>query len=106
MSLLIDFLTTGSSLDRLEEEKRELFDPQQERNIKFNRAWQLELLDPEPVCIMEAIPLAVAIFWDPSFVPCPRHSQTGNKTGPEDENDCQQRGEGEKSKLHYNPRGE
>lgn len=30
--------------------------------IKFNRSWQLDLLDPKPVCIIEAIPLAAALF--------------------------------------------
>ena len=38
--------------------------------VKLNRSWQLELLNPKPVCIMEAIPLATAIFWDLSFAPC------------------------------------
>ena len=42
--------------------------------VKLNRSWQFELLDPELVCIMEAILLAAAIFWDPSFAPCHCHS--------------------------------
>ena len=31
-------------------------------SVKLNRLWQLELLDHKPVCIIEAIPLAVALF--------------------------------------------
>ncbi len=42
--------------------------------VKLNRSWQLELLDRKPVCIMEAIPLTAALFWDPLFAPCPCHT--------------------------------
>ena len=38
--------------------------------VKLNWLWQLDLLDPQPVCIIEAIPLVAALFWDPSFMPC------------------------------------
>ena len=42
--------------------------------VKLNRPWQIELLERRPACIVETIPLAAAIFWDPNFVPCPRHT--------------------------------
>ena len=42
--------------------------------IKLNWSWQLDLLDPKPICIIEAIPLAAALFWDPFFVPCICHT--------------------------------
>lgn len=38
--------------------------------VKFNRLWQLELLDRKPVCMMEVIFFAAALFWDPLFVSC------------------------------------
>ena len=38
--------------------------------VKANRPWQRKLLDQKLICIVEAIPLAVAIFWDPSFILC------------------------------------
>lgn len=38
--------------------------------VKLNRSWQLELLDLKPVCIIETICLAAAIFWDTSFTLC------------------------------------
>ena len=40
--------------------------------VKLNRSWQLDLLDPKPVCIIKAIPLTAASFWDPFFAPCTR----------------------------------
>ena len=42
--------------------------------IKLNGAWQIELLEQRPACIVETIPLVAAIFWDPNFVPCSRHT--------------------------------
>ena len=42
--------------------------------VKLNRSWQLNLLDLKPVCIIKAIPLAVALFWDLSFAPCICHT--------------------------------
>ena len=42
--------------------------------VKLNRSWQLDLLDPKPVCIIKAIPLASALFWDLSFAPYTRHT--------------------------------
>ena len=42
--------------------------------VKLNRSLQLDLLDPKPVCIIEAIPLVAALFWDPSFAPCICHT--------------------------------
>ncbi len=42
--------------------------------VKLNRSWQLELLDCKPVYIKEAIPLTAALFWEPLFAPCPRHT--------------------------------
>ena len=42
--------------------------------VKANRAWQEELLNPKTVCMVEAIPLAAAIFWDPNFLLCPKHT--------------------------------
>ncbi len=43
--------------------------------VKANRLWQQELLDRKLVCIVEAIPLAMAIFWDlGNFVLCARHT--------------------------------
>ena len=42
--------------------------------VKLNRPWQIELLEQRPACIVETIPLAAAIFWDPNFLPCPRHT--------------------------------
>lgn len=42
--------------------------------VKLNRLWQLQLLDHKPVCRIEAILLAAAIFWDPSFAPCHCHT--------------------------------
>ena len=42
--------------------------------VKLNRPWQIELLERRPVCIVETISLAAAIFWDPNFVLCPRYT--------------------------------
>lgn len=42
--------------------------------VKANREWQQELLNPKPVCMVEAIPLAATIFWDPNLLLCPRHT--------------------------------
>ena len=42
--------------------------------VKLNRSWQIELLEQRSACIVETIPLAAAIFWDPNFVPCPNHT--------------------------------
>lgn len=42
--------------------------------VKLNQLWQLELLDRKPVYIMEAIPLVAALFWNPLFATCPRHT--------------------------------
>ena len=42
--------------------------------VKFNRSWQLEMLDCQVVCIMEAISLATALFRDLIFAPCPCHT--------------------------------
>ena len=42
--------------------------------IKLNRPWQIELLEERPVYIIETIPLITAIFWNPNFVPYPRHT--------------------------------
>ena len=39
--------------------------------VKANRLWQLKLLEQTLVCIVEAIPLVAAIFWDPNFILCP-----------------------------------
>ena len=41
--------------------------------VKLNRSWQLDLLNLKPVCIIEAILLAAALFWDPFFAPCTCH---------------------------------
>ena len=41
--------------------------------VKPNRSWQLELLHLKQVCIIEAISLATAMFWDPSFALCHCH---------------------------------
>ena len=41
--------------------------------VKLNRSWQKELLEQRPACIIETILLVAAIFWDPNFMPCPRH---------------------------------
>lgn len=38
--------------------------------VKLKRLWQLELLNLELVCIMEAILPATTLFWDLSFVLC------------------------------------
>ena len=42
--------------------------------VKLNRSWQLDLFDPKPVCIIKAIPLAIALFSDPTFAPYPCHT--------------------------------
>ena len=42
--------------------------------VKSNREWQQELLNTKLVCMVEAIPLAAALFWDPNFLLCPRHT--------------------------------
>ena len=42
--------------------------------VKVNRSWQLDLLNPKPVCIIKAIPLAAALFWDPLFALCTCHT--------------------------------
>ncbi len=42
--------------------------------VKLKQLWQFEPRDCKPVCIMEAISLAATLFWDPLFVPCPRHT--------------------------------
>ena len=31
-------------------------------------------MDQKPLCMVGAIPLAAAVFWDPSFVLCLRHT--------------------------------
>ena len=36
--------------------------------VKLNRLWQLELLDYKLVCIIKAVFLVAAIFWDPLFI--------------------------------------
>ncbi len=41
--------------------------------VKANRVWQRKLLNSKLVYMVETIPLAVAIFWDPNFLPCTRH---------------------------------
>lgn len=41
--------------------------------VKLNWLWHLVFLDPKPVYIMEAIPLAAAIYCDPSFASCHCH---------------------------------
>lgn len=43
-------------------------------SIKLNRPWRLELPDRKPVCIIEVISLVAALFWDPLFAPCMRHT--------------------------------
>ena len=42
--------------------------------VKANKPWQPELLDQKPVCMVKAIPLTAAIFWDPNFVLRTRHT--------------------------------
>ncbi|MCJ1343673.1 hypothetical protein MMC31_001869 [Peltigera leucophlebia] len=42
--------------------------------VKIDSAWQTELSDPNSVCVLEALPLLGAIFWDESFIPYPRHT--------------------------------
>ena len=42
--------------------------------VELNWLWQLDLLDPKTVYIIEAILLAAALFWDPSFAFCTRHT--------------------------------
>ena len=42
--------------------------------VKLNRLCQIDLLERRPACIVKTISLTVAIFWDPNFVPCPRHT--------------------------------
>ena len=42
--------------------------------IKLNRSWQLDLLNPKPVCIIKAIPLTSALFWDLTFALCLCHT--------------------------------
>lgn len=42
--------------------------------IKFSWSWQLDLLDLKPVCIIKAISLAAALFWDPIFASYPCHT--------------------------------
>ena len=42
--------------------------------VKLNRRWQIELRERRHACIVETIPLAAAIFWDPNFVPCLRYT--------------------------------
>ena len=42
--------------------------------VKLNKPWQKELLEWRPACIVETIPLVVAIFWNTNFMPCPRHT--------------------------------
>ena len=36
--------------------------------VKKNKVWQLELLNNKTICMIEAIPLVAAIFWDLNFV--------------------------------------
>ncbi len=31
-------------------------------------------MNPKTPCMVEAIPLAAAIFWDPNFLLCPKHT--------------------------------
>lgn len=42
--------------------------------VKLNQSWQLELLDLQMVCIIEAIPLVAAIFCNPLFAICYCHT--------------------------------
>ncbi len=42
--------------------------------VKANRTWQWELLNPKPVCVVEAIPLAAAIFWNSNFTLCIKYT--------------------------------
>ena len=42
--------------------------------VKLNRSWQLDLFDPKPVCIIEDILLAAALFWDLFFASCICHT--------------------------------
>lgn len=42
--------------------------------IKANREWQQELWNNKLVCMVEAILLVAAIFWDPNFILCLRHT--------------------------------
>lgn len=37
-------------------------------SVKANKRWQLEQLNPKPVCMVEVIPLAAAIFWHSNFL--------------------------------------
>lgn len=54
--------------------------------VKANREWRQELLNPKPVCMVEAILLAATIFWDPNFLLCPGHTlNLAKKTRAEDE---------------------
>lgn len=39
--------------------------------INFNQSWQLKLLDCKSVCIIKAISLTAALFWNPLFAPYP-----------------------------------
>ena len=41
--------------------------------VKDNKAWQQELLNSKTLYMVEVIPLAAAIFWDPNFALCPKH---------------------------------
>lgn len=42
--------------------------------VKLNRSLQLDLLDLKSVCIIEANPLAAALFLNPTFAPCFCHT--------------------------------
>lgn len=42
--------------------------------VKANKAWQRELLNSKPVCMIKAIPLTIAIFWDPNSSLCTRYT--------------------------------
>ena len=39
--------------------------------VKFNRSKELYLLNSQPVCIIEAIPLIAALLWNSTFALCP-----------------------------------
>lgn len=41
--------------------------------VKLNWSWQLNLIDPKPVCIIKAILLVVALFLNPIFAPYSCH---------------------------------
>ena len=42
--------------------------------VKANKNWQQKLLNTKIVYIVEAIALAITLFWDPNFLLYPRHT--------------------------------